>query len=982
MTSRPTPLGPSAGRPVSAGTTVRFALLVILILAASGLMLLDVAYWWVSTANSSVCSLASGIDPDRHSDLGMLVQGTTQAHAYTACMQRYAPPPLWWIPLSWLAVVCAAAGVLFFWLPVWKARRGRVVPLAVVDGDGNVGKVLEEVAAVAGLTRLPRLVVDPAAASVGALVFGRNGRPVVCLHGGLLARRHRDPKGFRAVLLHEFAHVRNGDVTLTYATVALWRVFLVLVAPPYLTGLAMYLVGVAGASSPPLAQTSRSVLQVVVLVVLVYLARADVLRSREVHADRTAVRWGADPGGWHVAASPGTGGAAARVLGSFAALWRTHPRWDVRRGALADAAPVYGVPGLPLFLTGASAVLIGSQLSMAIGAYQHGSNGLLAPHLAGLVAAGLVTGVSGTVLWRAVVHAVLTGRRPPSGPRAGLWLGAGMAAGSLIAGQGTIAQFFPSRNALLVAFLLGGPAFAWWTAQCAELWAKTWRGRTLRPVLAVGLAAGGLALWQWFAWWYGNGAALGTGWWYDTAGIKQMLAQTYPGPAADHRTMLAGISVVYPFILILNSLPFVAIGTGSLGIVSLAAWAARRPPAVRPWTRDAMGDIEGAAEPPVEEPPRLRRVLLPGLLGGLAAWAVVPAVLAGPWAGLSRAPTWNTQLAWLLVLAWLWLTLVILAVASSVVAALAARRYRLLAALIAAQTTVLVGMAGPVVLLIFDGCVGPLSVSSASCDLRPSRVLLQWGDLHQIVGFTMMTATVASVIVAAAVSVMDRMRAAHRAADGAGTGPQPARRPGVRRLFPAAACLLALAVLSGEAVYRLAHIPRSGSQLAGSTARAMQSQFRRMSPQPASAPVTPRTKSRQVQAWGHVGGYALLDRFTADQDRIIAIVQTAAAHKEPLTALVQVRPICESIGQTATDAALYFDVPDPQGNNQWQAFMLNAAQSTLDCRTALGHLTAGRMKEAHDAFRTSFGKIYAAQRYDKAVDARIAELKRAGEGNP
>lgn len=50
-----------------------------------------------------------------------------------------------------------------------------------------------------------------------------------------------------------------------------------------------------------------------------------------------------------------------------------------------------------------------------------------------------------------------------------MWLGAGIPADSLIGDQGTLAQFFPSRNPLLVLFLLGSPAFPWWTGATMKL---------------------------------------------------------------------------------------------------------------------------------------------------------------------------------------------------------------------------------------------------------------------------------------------------------------------------------------------------------------------------------------------------------------------------------------------------------------------------------------------------------------------------------
>jgi beta-lactamase regulating signal transducer with metallopeptidase domain len=50
---------------------------------------------------------------------------------------------------------------------------------------------------------------------------------------GLLALRLDDHARFRTVVLHELAHVRNGDVTVAYVTVTVWRAFVPLVLLPY-----------------------------------------------------------------------------------------------------------------------------------------------------------------------------------------------------------------------------------------------------------------------------------------------------------------------------------------------------------------------------------------------------------------------------------------------------------------------------------------------------------------------------------------------------------------------------------------------------------------------------------------------------------------------------------------------------------------------------------------------------------------------------
>lgn len=108
-----------------------------------------------------------------------------------------------------------------------------------MDDDGEVRGEIERLATMAGLRNVPYVVVDPTTASTGAAVFGSTSRPVLCLHGGLLIRRRTDLGRFGTVLLHELAHIRNGDITLTCATVAVWRVFLSLVLLPCLAWYAM-----------------------------------------------------------------------------------------------------------------------------------------------------------------------------------------------------------------------------------------------------------------------------------------------------------------------------------------------------------------------------------------------------------------------------------------------------------------------------------------------------------------------------------------------------------------------------------------------------------------------------------------------------------------------------------------------------------------------------------------------------------------------
>ena len=138
------------------------------------------------------------------------------------------------------------------------------------------------------------------------------------------------------MLLHEFAHIHYGDVTAARGTMAVWRSFVLVALIPYL---AIYTIAVVHGSVAGLTETGaaavsqRDIVTSLALACLGYLARSDVLRNREIYADREALRNGAArPLAGAVVAAPSRGrdgprghspscGAATRA-GFFApGLW-------------------------------------------------------------------------------------------------------------------------------------------------------------------------------------------------------------------------------------------------------------------------------------------------------------------------------------------------------------------------------------------------------------------------------------------------------------------------------------------------------------------------------------------------------------------------------------------------------------------------------------------------------------------------------------
>ncbi|MFC9466394.1 M48 family metalloprotease, partial [Streptomyces coelicoflavus] len=547
-------------RVLGAGTGARFAMLLLLLLAAGGSLMLAVLTP-LADGDRAGCELAAGVDPGDPDPWTPVIRIVGQQHAFDFCVSRWAPSPLWWQVAVWPALLLVGGAVLFRVLPLWKARRSRVVPLEAVDPDGRIRARIDLLVTETGLRTTPRVVVDPAAATAGAVVFGSDRRPVLCLHGGLLAVQRADPVRFRTVLLHELAHIANRDITLTYATVAVWRVFFLLVLVPALLWEGYQVHGDITAGRGP--HLDRDVLVAVVTAAPVHLARSEILRGREIWADLTALRWAADPRGWPTAVTR-PAGAVRRVLRRLAGLWSTHPHMSLRQEALADPEPLFRVSALMVFLTGATAGTVQIHLLNSLAPYGTATTGRSLA--AALLPAVLIAAGVGVALWRAVAYALLTGAPVASGAVPGAWLGAGMSAATLAAGTGMGDQWTPSRPWMLLVPVAVGAVVGAWSTRCADLWARTWRGRTLRPALLTGQTGIVVVLAAWLVWWQLYGDAYLTGFSLPAEGVARWVAARYPTTAPPEDVLALPGLMLMPVLDGFAAVPLVALGATLLWV--------------------------------------------------------------------------------------------------------------------------------------------------------------------------------------------------------------------------------------------------------------------------------------------------------------------------------------------------------------------------------------------------------------------------------
>ncbi|MEU9114970.1 M48 family metalloprotease [Streptomyces sp. NPDC048483] len=894
------------------GTTLRFALLVLVMVVATIKMvnsMFALAPWG---DKAITCNFAAGFDPNVRmlDSMQLNTQGLRELKDCVAPGAVLTDLP----GIAGAVLVLVSAAALYVWLPRWKSRRGRVISVDEADPGEELRAELMRLVAMARLRTVPAFVVDPASFDAGAEAFGRAGRHTVCLHAGLLVARRGSADGragFHAVVLHELAHLRNRDVDLAYAVTALWRVFLALVVVPFtvLYGgsfvAAQFFGAFYGADAlfwpAGRAGVLRAVAHALFMVLLVVLARADALRHRELYADADAVALGAARGVWDGARDRGSSVRfpaslqiptyLQRVRSGVSAWWSTHPSWAVRRRSLADPAALFSLGAEQMFLIGWAALVSAHTLS-----------GLWGNTVATWATALPLTALVTLAAWRSLAYAEHHGLRGPDGLRSGLALGTGLACGELTTGITSGAGWLPEHPEVLLGLLACAVVFTLWTVACARLRLRTLGGASLRtaiwlPLLASCLlAAAGLNWWLRFGFLYLAGDILTGG------GLQQQMTRTFPGQWSEHAAELDWFTATMPQAAMLGTSALFLGATMVLWAYPLALWLRR--------TR-VYGPAAG-----------LRSAVTAGLLGGVVCLAGLAGVMASmhTWQPPLGAPLGAFSILYL----WWAATAIWAGVAlTGAVVAVTSRHRWLPRALIAAGVAQSVAVVGQFALGSVDGCLGPLRTLGHSCHWVPSASWLFTQGLAGVALPSVVGAALLAVITRGAAAAL-RRRTATRQPRPAPAVPAAPVRPSRRRSLAAPGGLALLLVVAAVGPAAVA----SQRPAAAQTSSAM------TPPQPPKA--SERIRTFQLLAWYKVDGQRSIAQLTSDygafRKQLDEMVQAAKDRPHDMVRFdsKRLRKTCAALAKDATTARR-LPIPDRDLQAPWSSWLKTTLGAGRNC---------------------------------------------------
>lgn len=370
-----------------------------------------------------------------------------------------------WMICGSILTLAVALGI-YWWLPDWKIKKERMRSLRDRNSPELIG-YLDDLRKEAGLSRLPSFFWGVLDQTKEGYAFGRWRHLCVYLPDGLVNCFEENRTEFRAALLHEFAHIYNGDVHRTYLSFTAWWAFLITALPTFFITL----------QRSPLERMFGMSGRVVILFLLIYLIRNSVLRVREFYADLRASIWDSQSSALRLALESAE--RSSEKLNSWKRIWVTHPDLGERQRILDNPTSLLQMGFWDAFATGiatmipfANFVALAGFTLLSVAPSLGFMLGLFIFFVPALISATLVIYIIGAGTWRTTFASVACEKSVRGINKLGIGLALGMVVGQQISFVGA-SKFLSNPLVLLLwggLLLISLTTFFQWIAAGAMTW--------------------------------------------------------------------------------------------------------------------------------------------------------------------------------------------------------------------------------------------------------------------------------------------------------------------------------------------------------------------------------------------------------------------------------------------------------------------------------------------------------------------------------
>jgi Zn-dependent protease with chaperone function len=509
-------------------TTLRFTLLIVSVIGAS-LFVYSVLYWRYLEAQGSLEPIFNLARTCLSQNVPSLSVSQFNAWAIAQATFAQCSEPLEkefrnaaWLALGGVGILMGLASLLYSLFPILIIWQEGLVSLDQQADMEDVVVYLKNLCQEVGI-HAPIFLQKLTSRAIGGRAFGSLGRYYVILPTGLLTLFDKSRDTFRAVLLHELAHLRNKDVDKTYFSVAVGGAFIIAALIPF----AFSLLSNSG------AERFQASWRVMALILLVYLTLAAVVRSREFYAD---VRASTYPGSQalssllETALKPKFSGWQMTVISMLERLpyfkrnhWQFaflfHPEASERRHILETTDRLFNLDSWAAFGTGIAVTIAYESVESLIVSLLRNISGRTDAWLeslsAGFVFAPLIVGIIGLGVWRGTFVALVRNQHSTEVGKLGIGLGLGLMFGQVLSFDNIassqkalgLAQFDWAMQFASTAFnllwsvllLVSLYYFFRWIAVGASVWLRVAiSSDSPRPFYIAGLIVAGLWLTLWF----------------------------------------------------------------------------------------------------------------------------------------------------------------------------------------------------------------------------------------------------------------------------------------------------------------------------------------------------------------------------------------------------------------------------------------------------------------------------------------------------